>query len=61
VLHFRNGVRTEVAFEDGADEPAVLQWMGLDTQAGGMRLWLDLLALPAEVTTASAGGSRPAW
>jgi hypothetical protein len=61
VLHFRNGARTEVAFEDGVDEPAVLCWLGLDTLPAGTRLWLDFFALPAEAVAASAGGSRPAW
>jgi hypothetical protein len=55
VLHFRNGARTEVAFEDGVDEPSVLRWVGMDTLLAGDRLWLDFFALPAEAATALPG------
>jgi hypothetical protein len=48
VLHFCTGLRTDVAFEDGVDEPPVLRWLGLDSLAAGARLWLDVFALPAE-------------
>jgi hypothetical protein len=61
VLHFRNGVRTELVFEDEVDEPPVLQWLGLDTLPAGKRLWLDFFALRADAVTDSAAGSRPAW
>ncbi len=47
MLHFRNGLRTEVAFEDGVDEPAVLRWVGMETLPASTRIWLDLFALPA--------------
>lgn len=46
VLHFHNGLRTEVVFEDGVDEPRVLRWVGMDGLADGGRVWLDLFALP---------------
>ncbi len=57
VLHFHNGHRTEVAFEDGVDEPRVLRWIGLDGLADGGRLWLDLFALP--VGSAFSGAPLP--
>jgi hypothetical protein len=59
VLHFHNGVRTELVFEDGVDEPAVLRWVGLDGLPDGGRLWLDVFALPAG-SDASPGGQEPA-
>jgi hypothetical protein len=46
VLHFYNGHRTEVVFEDGVDEPPVLRWVGMDGLPDGGRVWLDLFALP---------------
>ncbi len=62
VLHFRNGVRTEVAFEDGVDEPRVLHWLGMDTLPAGARLWLDIFALPVESrTTAEAPQAYPTF
>ena len=54
VLHFHNGLRTEIVFEDGVDEPRVLRWVGMDALPAGMRLWLDPFALPAEVAAAPA-------
>ncbi len=53
VLHFCNGLRTEVAFEDGVDEAPVLRWLGMDTLPAGGRLWLDVFALPVEATPAT--------
>jgi hypothetical protein len=46
VLHFHNGHRTEVVFEDGVDEPRVLRWVGMAGLPDGGRVWLDLFALP---------------
>jgi hypothetical protein len=63
VLHFHNGLRTEVVFEDGVDEPRVLRWVGMDGLADGDRIWLDLFALPCghppvgETGSAGRGGS----
>jgi hypothetical protein len=56
VLHFHNGLRTELVFEEGVDEPSVLHWVGLDGLADGGRLWLDVFALPAAAGPSSAKG-----
>ena len=56
VLHFHNGLRTELVFEEGVDEPAVLHWVGLDGLADGGRLWLDVFALPADAGPGSVKG-----
>jgi hypothetical protein len=50
VLHFHNGLRTELVFEEGVDEHSVLHWVGLDGLADGGRLWLDIFALPGGPT-----------
>jgi hypothetical protein len=57
VLHFSNGLRTELVFEDGVDEPAVLRWVGLDGLPDGGLLWLDVFALPAGA--APGGNGQP--
>jgi hypothetical protein len=70
VLHFHNGTRTELVFEEGVDEPPVLRWIGLDDLPDGDRRWLDLYAVPAngrpgpppkggEPQTSSGGTSCP--
>ena len=51
-LHFLDGSPTEVVFDLDADDPAVLDWIGLPALQEGERQWLDLAARDLEADAA---------
>jgi hypothetical protein len=48
-IHLINGTATEITFEDGRDEPRVVEWIGLSGLRDGEQLWFDFTVRPAEV------------
>jgi hypothetical protein len=47
-LHFLDGTPTNTVFEDGRDDPRVLDWIGLEGLRSGERLWVDVAARPLD-------------
>ena len=43
-LHYFDGTPTQAVFEDGRDDPRVLDWLGLTHLSPGERQWFDLAA-----------------
>lgn len=43
-LHFFDGTPTQAVFEDGRDDPRVLEWLGLPDLSSGQCQWFDLAA-----------------
>lgn len=45
-IHLVNGMPTEIIFEDGRDEPRVLEWIGLASLREGEQAWFDFTPRP---------------
>jgi hypothetical protein len=45
-IHLVNGAATEIVFEDGRDEPRVLEWIGLAHLREGEQFWFDFTPRP---------------
>ncbi len=47
-LHFLDGTPTATVFEEGRDDPRVLDWIGLEGLLPGECLWVDLATRPVD-------------